>query len=212
MRDDPDALDHRTWHGKYTVAHNGTRGATREEIGDRRGDIYRWVFGHNVSALEAAAQLGFADIEQLLWRHASPVQRLLAACASGNRASADAVVQAAPGIVQTLTSDQMRLIADRAHANDTTAVLLMLDVGFDPLARGVGKWEPIRWAAFHGNAELVKRLLAHNPPLNVPDETYGGTILGHCHYGSQHSWHRATGDFDTTARLLIEAAERGGQG
>src|SRR6185295_14287053 len=34
---DPEALDHRIWHGKYRVAHDGTRAATREEIGDGRG-------------------------------------------------------------------------------------------------------------------------------------------------------------------------------
>ena len=45
-----------------------------------------------------------------------------------------------PGVVDlrvaSLTRDQMRLVADRAHANDTAAVALMLDLGFDPLARG----------------------------------------------------------------------------
>ncbi len=118
LRDDPSALDHRTWHGLYTVAHDNTRPATREEIGDRRGDIYRWVFGHNVSAIDAAVMLGFDDIVALLLRHASPVQRLLAACTAGDRAAAQAVVDAQPGIVSTLGSGQMRLIADRAHAND----------------------------------------------------------------------------------------------
>ena len=49
LREDRDALDHRTWQGKYTVAHNGRRAATQEEIGSRRGDIYRWVFPQRVS-------------------------------------------------------------------------------------------------------------------------------------------------------------------
>src|SRR5262245_49432419 len=95
-----------------------------------------------------------------------------------------------------------------AHANDTAAVLLMLDLGFDPLARGVDRWEPIRWAAFHGNAELVRRLLRHNPPINVPDPTYGGTPLGQCLYGSLRGWECRKGDFATTVRLLLEAGER----
>jgi ankyrin repeat protein len=47
LRDDAEALDHRIGQGKYAVAHNGKRAATREEIGDRRGDIYRWVFAHD---------------------------------------------------------------------------------------------------------------------------------------------------------------------
>jgi hypothetical protein len=84
----------------------------------------------------------------------------------------------------------------------------MLDLGFDPLTRGVEEWEVIRWAAFHGNARLVKRLLAHTPPLNVPDPTYGGPPLGQCVYGSLHGWSCHIGDFAETARLLIEAGER----
>jgi hypothetical protein len=208
LRDDPEALDHRTWHGKYTVAHNGRRAATRDEIADRRGDFYRWVFGHNVSAIDAATQLGFIDMVELLLRHASPVQRLLAACATADRAAAEAVVGADPTVVARLTSDQSRLIVDKAHANDPAAVALMLDLGFDALARGVDGWEAIRWGAFHGNAEMVKQLLAHAAPIGVPDPTYGGTPLGQCLYGSLHGWERDKGDFAATVRLLLEAGER----
>jgi hypothetical protein len=80
LREDPEARDHRTWQGRYTVAHNGKRAATGEEIGDRRGDVYRWVFDHNISAVEAAMSLGYEDIVEPLLRHASPAHRLLAAC------------------------------------------------------------------------------------------------------------------------------------
>jgi hypothetical protein len=208
LRDDPEALDHRIWHGKYTVAHNGTRPATREEIGDRRGDVYRWVFRHNASALDAATALGYDDIVDLLLRHASPAQRLLAACARADRAAAEAVVASHPDVAASLTRDQMRLIADAAHANDTGAVAVMLDLGFDPLARGVDGWETIRWAAFHGNAGMVRLLLPHSPPIGVPDPTYGGTPMGQCLYGSLHGWRRHTGDFATTVRLLLDAGER----
>jgi hypothetical protein len=185
LHDDPEALDHRTWQGKYTTAHRG-RPSTPAEIGDHRGDIYRWVFGHNVSVLDAARMLGFDDMVQLLLTHASPAQRLLAACAAGDRAAAEAVVSAHPGVVETLTPDEMRLIADRAHANDTAAVTLMLDLGFDPRVPGPDHFEAIRWATFLGNAEMTRRLLQHNPPINIPDRTYGGTMLGNCLYGALH--------------------------
>ena len=208
LREDADALDHRTWHGRYTVVHDGKRPATREEIGDHRGDTYRWVFGHNMAAIDVALQLGFTDIADQLLRHASPAQQLVAACARADRAVAETLVAAHPGLVRTLTRDQMRLICDKAHANDTAAVLLMLDLGFDPLVRGVDHWEPLRWAAFHGNAEMTRRLLQHTPPLNVPDPSYGGTPLGQCLYGALHGWHSRTGDFATTVQLLIDAGEQ----
>jgi hypothetical protein len=208
LREDPDALDHRTWHGKYTVVHDGKRPATREEIGDHRGDTYRWVFDHNMSAIDVAVALGDTDIVDLLLRHASPAQRLIAACAKADRAVAEAIVAGYPQVVATLTPDQMRLICDKAHADEAAAVFLMLDLGFDPLARGVDDWEPLRWAAFHGNAEMTRRLLQYNPPINVPDPSYEGTPLGQCLYGAVHGWSRDSGDFATTVRLLLDAGER----
>jgi Ankyrin repeat len=107
LGDDPDALDHRTWQGKYTVMHQG-RPSSREEIGDHRGDIYRWVFGHNVSVLDAARMLGFDDMVELLVSHASPAQRLLAACAAADRPAAEAIASAHPGLVAALPRDRMR--------------------------------------------------------------------------------------------------------
>jgi hypothetical protein len=207
LEDDPEALEHRTWQGKYVVAHDGRRATTVAEIGDRRGDVYRWVFGHNVSAIDAARRLGYSEIVDLLLARATPAQRLLAACVVANRAAAMAEIAANPDLVGRLRSDQHRLIADRAHANDTAAVALMLELGFDPLARGVDGWEPIRWAAFHGNAEMVL-LLPHRAPIGVPDPTYGATLLDQCRYGAVHGWQRQTGDFATTERLLLDAGER----
>jgi ankyrin repeat protein len=78
-------------------------------------------------------------------------------------------------------------------------------LGFDPLAAGVDRWEPIRWAAYHGNADLVRLLLRHNPPLDVPDPTYGGTPLGQCLHGSLYGWERENGDYATAVRLLLDA-------
>jgi Ankyrin repeat len=208
LRDDPEALDHRAGQGKYTVVGKGDRRMTREEIGDHRGDTYRWVFSHNATAMDVARMLGFDDMLALLQRHATPVQRLLAACAAADRSTAEAVVAEHPGIVSTLTPDQARLISDRAHANDTAAVTLMLDVGFDALASHGCEFEAIRWAGFHGNADMMRALLRHNPPINTPDRSYGGTILANCLYGSIHGWHSDTGDYETTVRLLLDAGER----
>ena len=209
LHEDAEALDHRTWHGKYTTVHHG-RPSAREEIGDHRGDIYRWVFGHNVSVLDAARSLGFDDMEQLLLRHASPAQRLLAACAAADRPSAERAVAEHPGIVGTLHPEQMRLIGHKAHANDTAAVTLMLDLGFDALIPGPDDFEPVRWAAFHGNVEMTERLLRHSPPINVPDRSYGGTLLGNCLYGALHGWSCDSSpcDYAGTVRLLLEAGER----
>ena len=207
LREDPEALDHRTWQGKYTTA-GVDRPPTPAEALEHRGDIYRWVFGHNVSALDAARMLGFDDMVQLLLAHASPPQVLLAACAAADREAAERIVTEYPDVVATLRPEQMRLIADRAHANDTDAVLLMIDLDFDTHAVGADGFEAIRWAVFLGNAVLTRRLLQHHPPLNTPDRSYGGTLLGNCLYGALHGWCADSGDFRTTVELLLQAGER----
>ena len=61
-----------------STVHKG-RPSTREEIGDHRGDTYRWVFGHNVSALDAARILGFDDIV------AAPAAPCVASAAAARR-------------------------------------------------------------------------------------------------------------------------------
>ena len=208
LRDDPEALDHRIGQGKYAVAHNGRRAATREEIGDRRGDIYRWVFAHDMSAVEAAVLLGYDDMAERLLASASPVQRLLVACARGDRAAAEDVVASHPGLVASLGRDQMRIVADKARANDTPAVAVMLDLGFDSRVPGADSADALHWAAFHGNADVVRLLLRRDPPIGVKDTNHGGTPLDWCIHGSVHGWARSSGDFPTTARLLLEAGER----
>jgi hypothetical protein len=209
LRDDPEALAHRTWNGKYTAVHQG-RASTPEEIGDHRGDIYRWVFGHNVSALDVARMLGFEEVREQLLQHASPAERLLAACAAADRDAAAATVAEHPSLVASLSVEQLRLLPDRAHANDTAAVSLMLDLGFDARVTGPSQWEAIRWAGFHGNPEMTRRLLRHDPPLDTPDRSYGGTLLGNCLYGALHGWscHTARCDYASTVRLLIDAGEK----
>ena len=208
LREDPDALDHRIGQGKYAVAHNGKQAATSEEIGDRRGDVYRWVFDHNVTAVDAATLLGYDEIVELLLSHASPTQRLLAACARADRAAAEAVVASHPGVVASLKPDQVRLIADKSHANDTAAVALMLDLGFDARVSGPDCADALHWAAFQGNADMVRLLLRHDPPIGVREASHAGTPLDWCVYGSVSGWARDRGDFATTVRLLLDAGER----
>ena len=208
LRDDPEALDHRTWHGKYELPRDPHGVPVLDVPADCRGDIYRWVFDHNVTALDAAAALGFDDIVAQLERRATPVQGLLAACWRADRAAAEAIVRAQPGLVAGLTPPQRALITYKAHAGDTAAVALMLDLGFDPRARGTGEVEPLRWAAFTGNADMVKLLLAHDPPIGVRDPEFQGTPLGWCLHGAVHGWAASRGDFPTCLRLLLDAGEK----
>lgn len=208
LRDDPEALDHRTGHGRYGVPRTSQGVPVAHALAASRGDMYRWVFDHNVTAMDVAAMLGFDEVVAQLARAATPTQRLLAACWRGDRPAAEAIVREQPGIVGTLTPSQRGLISHKAQAGDVAAVALMLDVGFDPQARGTGEAEPLRWGAFTGNVAMVTLLLAHDPPIGVRDPQFQGTPLGWCLHGAVHGWASRRGDFPTCVRLLIEAGER----
>ena len=209
LAEDPQALEHRIGQGKYQVAHNGTKPATPEEIADRRGDVYRWVFAANISALEAAARFGNEEILGLLRALATPAQRLLAACANADRATAEAIVASQPGLVASLSSEEMRVLADKASDSNTAAVKLMLDLDFDQRAPGHDRGDALHWAAFHGNTEMLRALLQHlGAPIGVRDGHYGGTPLHWCIHGAVQGWAKDRGgDYPVTARLLIEAGE-----
>ena len=208
LRDDAEALDHRIGQGKYQVAHDGTRPATREEIGDRRGDVYRWVFSANISAIEAADRFGNDEILALLLDHATPTQRLLGACVKADSASANAIAAAHPYLVASLRPQEMRLIADKAQDSNTAAVALMLDLGFDQRVAGPDGGDALHWAAFHGNAEMVRVLLRRDPPIGVRDSRYNATPLGWCVYGAVEGWSRDRGgDYPTTVQMLLDSGD-----
>lgn len=208
LGDDPQALDHRVGQGKYRVAHDGTQPATLEEIADRRGDVYRWVFDANISAIEAAGRFGSEEILGLLLARATPAQRLLAACGKADRPTAQAIVDAHPGLVANLRPEDMRVIADKAADGSTAAVRLMLDLGFDQRVAGHDHGDALHWAAFHGNTDMVRALLERDAPIGVRDGRYGGSPLQWCVYGAVHGWAKDRGgDYPATVRLLLDAGE-----
>ena len=102
----------------------------------------------------------------------------------------------------------MRLISDRAHAGDTAAVVLMLDLGFDARVVGPDHADALHWAAFLGNAQMVRALLRHNPPIGVRETSHNGTPLDWCVYRLSTRVVQDKGDFATTAQLLLDAGER----
>jgi ankyrin repeat protein len=205
--EDPDALNHRIGDGQFRVRHDGKRAATPEEIGDGRGDIYRWVLGHYLSPIEVARRFSSPDIVSQLLERASPIQRLLAACAAADRVAAERLVADHPGLLSQLTDGDRRLIADRAYWNDTAAVALMVDLGFDGRAVGHDGGNALQWAARLGNTEMVRALLKRNPPIGVRDATYHGAPIGWCVYGALFGEKRTSGDFAGVLELLIAAGD-----
>ncbi len=81
----------------------------------------------------------------------------------------------------------------------------MLEAGLPVTARGQHRGTPLHWAAWHGNLALVQALLRSNPPLEDAENDFDATLLGWATHGSEHGWHRRTGNYPAVVAALLEA-------
>jgi len=113
-----------------------------------------------------------------------------------------------PDIAQHLSEADRNEIAQAARNNDTQAALLMLEAGLPVPARGQHRGTPLHWAAWHGNLALVQALLRSNPPLEDAENDFHATPLGWATHGSEHGWHRRTGNYPAVVEALLEAGAK----
>jgi hypothetical protein len=131
--------------------------------------------------------------------------KLAIACELGDDAMVRALLEAKPDLPRALGDPERRRLAVAAQNNEVSAVRRMLDVGWQPDARGQHGATALHWAAWHGNVDMVRELLRRQAPLDVADNDYGGTPAGWAVYASVHGWHPATGDYAGTLDALLEA-------
>ena len=166
------------------------------------GSIYIWTLGSNKTAPVLAREFVHEDVFRALMERAPSGMRLATACELGDAALCRQLLAAHPGLAATLTPDERRKIADAAQEDNIKAVRLMLEAGWPVDARGQHGATPLHWAAFNGNAEMARLLLAHGAPLDVNDADFHGTPLGWATHGAEHGPHRKTGDFAATIQAL----------
>jgi ankyrin repeat protein len=167
--------------------------------------IYTYVLGPNRTPHAVARDLGHAEAFELLAERSPPGLRLAVACATGDEAAVAALLTRHPGLADTFEEDDRRRLVDAAQDNELGTVRLMLAAGWPPDARGQHGATALHWAAFHGNAALVREILRHQPPLEARDADFDGTPMGWARHGAEHSWHRQRGDYEATLAALIEA-------
>ena len=184
----PDALRSRSNHGPHMAAR------------PPGGHMYIYRMGVGMRPLPLASTKGHDQfVEQLLTR-ASPAEKLIHAAWTDNRAGAQTLVDAHPGLVASLVAEETRAICDAAWNNNCRGVSLMLEVGFPADARGDDNGTPLDRAAVRGYADIVEVLLAHNPSLEVTND-FGGTPLGGAIWGAGN-FRDPKGDYPRTVDLL----------
>jgi hypothetical protein len=173
--------------------------------GKTGGSIYQWTLGWYVSPLDVAKQFKHDDVHSLLWERSPADVRFLQACWEGDAVTARAAAQSGGIVPGKLSKPVRRHLAHAARNNNLEAVRTMLELGFSLDGTSQHGATALHWAAFHGNAAMVKLLLRHDPPLEVKDVDFGGEPSGWAVHGSHSSWFRQSGDYRAVVELLIEA-------
>ncbi len=167
------------------------------------GTVYIWTLGMNRSPHQVARKFGHPRVLELLMERSPADIKLIDACVAGDRAAAQALLAAHPGLVADLDAAGRRDISAAAQDNNLAGVQLMLECGWPVDAPG--RETPLHWAAFHGNAEMVRELLRYSPPLERTDPQFHATPLGWAIHGSENGWHRDTGNYGAAVEALLQA-------
>jgi ankyrin repeat protein len=173
--------------------------------------IYVYALVEGTTLLQVTAQFGSEACMNLLMARSTPRQKFLGACSIGNEIVAREALAVEPGLMKSLTPAEHGYLAAAAWAGKTSAVKLMLDMGFDPAAPGADSGTPLHCAAWQGRAEIVRTILSHDsvrPRLrelvNATEPTHKSTPLGWCCHGSTNRRNPA-GDYPAVAKLLLDA-------
>ncbi len=173
--------------------------------------IYIYRFSEGMIPYQVAMEMGHAECARLLLAAATPRQRFLAALSIGDAPAARAVLRDRPGIAAELTPRDFQILANAAWAGKNDAVKLMLDVGFDPAAKGPGGSTALHRAAQRGHHLVIQTVLSHPaakgrlPELVAAvDADHKTTPLQWCYHGSTNC-RNPSGDYAGIARMLIDA-------
>jgi ankyrin repeat protein len=134
----------------------------------------------------------------------SPLDRFVAACARGDRGSADAMMRERPNLRNELQRDHHLMLHRPAEQGDAVGLETMLACGFDPRVTDKDGVTPLHRAAMHGHAEAVRVLLAFKAPVDVLDGMFAATPLLWAAEGWSESGQAGTNHVEV-ARLLIAA-------
>jgi ankyrin repeat protein len=167
------------------------------------GTIYQWTLGWGVRAHQVARKHGHSQMVEFLTGRSPAAVKLVDACWRGDELAVKTL--ASEGAAQTLTDEDKRQICYAARNDEAEVVRLMLLAGLPENESGPDGATPLHWAGWNGNAEMARAILPHNPPLDVRDAEHHAMPIGWAIYGSEHGWHRATGDYAGTVDALLDA-------
>ncbi len=170
------------------------------------GHIYQWVLGFYLSAFEIARKFERHDVLAVLLEAADPTGRLLDALWAGDIATADALLAEHSDLIRNADDKTLRAVSDAGRHNDIRAMKAMLERGFPVTAKSQHEAMPIHWAGFHGNPDMMRLVLDHDPSLDATDRDFGGSPMGWTLHGIQGHWPgTSTCKHAECIRILLDA-------
>lgn len=172
------------------------------------GTIYIWTLGANKSAHAVAREFGHTAILELLMARSPAPLQLAVAFEIGDETLVQTLMAADPDLVGSLAGEDRPKLTDAAQNERADAVRVMLAAGWPVDARGQHGGTALHWAAWHGNVEMVREILRHQPPLEAKDRDYDSTPLGWAMHASVYGWHPERGDYAGVVEALLDAGAK----
>jgi hypothetical protein len=169
------------------------------------GTIYQWELGWHVSAVQVAKSFRHEECFDLLMERSPDDEKLLNACWLHDEAMVKSLLARQPDLAGRMTAAGRRQLAHAARNNDTIAARLMLEAGLPVDTYTQHHATPLHWAAWQGNAELVRMILLRKPALDDVSNDYRGTPVDWAMHGSENGWDRRNSDYGATLEALLEA-------
>jgi ankyrin repeat protein len=168
------------------------------------GTIYIWTLGWNKTPHLVAREFGHQSLFDFLMERSPDELRLAMACELGDDATAQRLLARRPDLARSLGESEWRRLPAAAVDNDLPAVRRLLGAGWPLDGRANEGGTALHWAAFHGNAEMVRELLRRGADPTLRDRSYDGTALDWARYGREHGWHPEDGDYPATIEAFGE--------
>jgi ankyrin repeat protein len=192
----------------HVVARSG-RAATLEQLVLRGADVSRRR-ADGRTPLAVAELNGNRSVADWLLAQGAPadlsaVDRLVAACSRGDRATADAMLAAHAGLRDQIGHEHYAALYSAAEHGDAPAIEALLACGFNPdhPDDSIGK-TALHVAAMEGWPDAARVLLAHGASVTVRDREFHAQPLVWAAEGSRTP-HREGRDHAAVARLLFDA-------
>lgn len=170
------------------------------------GSIYIWTLGQGASPHSVSREFGHDDIYEYLMAHSPDDLKLIRAAQAADAVLVQRFLGSRPAnFASSLSVDDRQSLVSAAAQGNTAAVRLMLEAGWPTDGRGDSGGSPLHWAAWMGNAEIVRDLVRHGAALEDRGDRYHMTPLDWAFHGSLNSWRKEKGDYAAAVRALLDA-------